>query len=408
MKTNPQIFSDTGELTGVILHQPGPEVENMTPSTVQRSLYSDILNLSIVSEEYNLFRGIIEKFTKPYFVKHLLNDILKDENTKNKIILEICAQNNALSLTGYLNNLTPNDLSNVLIEGVVLQEKNLSNYLSNEKYAILPLHNILFTRDPAFIIGNSVFLSKMANPIRERESLLMKYIFKYHQAFSFDVFHNYNPGTCIEGGDVVVVNQNIIIIGMGSRTNAAGIDSIIDHLKTRHKNLHIIVQELPTNSESFIHLDMVFTMLDTNTCMIYEPVIMHNERLHVVHIEINDGKITDISSERNILKTLQKLNTEITAIPCGGNDTTVQEREQWHSGANFFALAPGIILGYERNNHTNETLDRHGFEIVKAIDLLSDPVNIDKNKKYLFVFPGSELARGGGGPRCMTLPINRL
>ncbi len=153
---------------------------------------------------------------------------------------------------------------------------------------------------------------------------------------------------------------------------------------------------------------MVFTLLDTHTCMVFEPVIMQTHHFDTVHIHIEDGQVVSISEEDNLLSALGKLGMEMEPLFCGGrSDRWLQEREQWHSGANFFALAPGQIIGYGRNNHTIEELAGAGYEVVPATDVIADKADLDQMGKCVITIDGSELARGGGGCRCMTMPIGR-
>ncbi|HNW35693.1 MAG TPA: arginine deiminase family protein, partial [Candidatus Ozemobacteraceae bacterium] len=188
----------------------------------------------------------------------------------------------------------------------------------------------------------------------------------------------------------------------------AGVDFLVGHFKKLKQPQHILVQELPPHPESFIHLDMVFTFIDTSTCMIYEPVIMQPNRYRTVHIWIDNGQVVKINEEKNLPEALHALGMPLDLIQCGASsDPWIQEREQWHSGANFFAIAPGKIIGYSRNINTLEELDRKGFAIIDATDVAVDKVDLTRYGKCVITIEGSELARGGGGCRCMTMPIRR-
>ncbi|MDP3463465.1 MAG: arginine deiminase family protein, partial [Bacteroidales bacterium] len=166
--------------------------------------------------------------------------------------------------------------------------------------------------------------------------------------------------------------------------------------------------ELPYQPESFIHLDMVFTFLDRDKCMIFEPLIMHSSRHLTIHIIIEGNKVAQINEEKNIPAALRQLGMDVEPIVCGKpDDIYIMEREQWQSGANFFALAPGKVIGYGRNVHTMENLHRHGFEIIKAKDILKRKVDIHAYDKFVVTIAGDELSRGGGGARCMTMPLSR-
>ncbi|MFO7791270.1 MAG: arginine deiminase family protein, partial [Bacteroidales bacterium] len=211
----------------------------------------------------------------------------------------------------------------------------------------------------------------------------------------------------IEGGDVLVARNDVLLIGSSTRTTSQGIDYLLHRLRERKEHMHIIVQELPYSPESFIHLDMVFTFLDKHKCMVYKPLIFKPNRYQTVHISIENGNV-NFNEEENLLTALKKLGIDIEPVICGGtSDSWIQQREQWHSGANFFTFEPGKVIGYERNNYTIDELNKHGFEVLKAQDVIKGKVHPDDHKKCVVTIGGSELSRGGGGARCMTLPFNR-
>ncbi len=409
MKIN--VSSEIGELQGVIIHTPGHEVENMTPLNAERALYSDILNLAVAKKEYKQFKSVLNRFTKVYEVSDLLKNVLKIDEARDYILDKICSNENVDCLHDYLITLTPKELSRQLIEGVPIVKDTLTKFLSKERYAMPPLHNFFFTRDASISVGEKIFIAKMSSPVREREAIIMEAIFNYHPDLKTETINpvkqiNYSPSISYEGGDILLIRDDIICIGLSARTTVQGIDFLIDEFKKLKRTKHIIVQELPTTIESFIHLDMVFTMLDKDTCLSYDPVVFNQHNYVTVHIKVDNGKVAWIREEKNIPDALRKLKIDLNSISCGGNsDDWIQEREQWHSGANFFALAPGKVLGYGRNNYTVEALNKNGYEVIKSDDLSKhDTANL---KKCVITIEGAELARGGGGCRCMTMPINR-
>ncbi len=415
MKTS--INSEIGKLEAVIIHTPGPEVENMTPENAQRALYSDILNLSIASQEYAQLAGVLKKVSLVYEVKDLLREVLSDEIKKMMLLKEICSYEGAPGFENKLAENSPAEIARLLIEGVILEKNNLTNYLSLEKFMIRPLHNLFFTRDSAMGMNENMLVGRMANPVRERETIIMDAIFNHHPLFQTTTLNPLKPGygispdnkAVLEGGDFQMARENVYVIGTGMRTSTQGIDFIIENLKLRKdETSHIIVQELPSTPESFIHLDMVFTILDTDTCMVYEPMVYGTTRYRTIYMQIENGEVVKIEEHINIPASLKKLGMDLKPVPCGGTkDQWVQEREQWHSGANFFAFAPGKIIGYERNVHTLEELSKNGFEIIKANDVIRGKKLPGDYEKCVVTIAGSELARGGGGARCMTMPVKR-
>lgn len=412
LKLNVQ--SEVGKLNAVLMHYPGAEVENMTPRNAQRALYSDILNLSIAQKEYDQIFGVLNKVSKVYTISNLLTGVLENEELKKSLILEICQREHVENYVDYLMDLSAPDLAKILIEGLPIQINTLTDFLRDEYYALKPLYNFYFTRDASATIGNNAVICKMANSVRLRESLIMNAIHESGLFFDGNIINTYdlslnNPKVIIEGGDLLVGREDILLIGSGVRTSPQAIDLLVQRLCANDKRKkHIIIQQLPEEPESFIHLDMVFTFLDYDKAMIYKPLIMGNTPYQTVHMQIDNGKVTKISSANSILSVLKKLGMEIEPIICGGKaDDWDQEREQWHSGANFFAIAPGKVLSYARNIHTLAELDKNGFEIVPAWDVIEGKYDLENSKNCVITIDGSELPRGGGGPRCMTMPLNR-
>ena len=416
------VQSEIGKLNGVILHTPGEEVENMTPENAERALYSDILNLSIARKEYKQLSEVLGKITKTYQVKDLLTNILKDDAIKLEVL------NRIEKIEPFIAEVTPKgsikdqlldedaeDLARLLIEGVEMKRDTLTKFLNKDWYDLRPLHNFFFTRDASMSMYNEVLIGRMANAVRDREAIIMQSIFDFTPGFNTKTL---NLATTpdplrkltIEGGDVQIARDDILVIGNGMRTSTRAIDALMYNFINRNEDKvqHILVQELPHSPESFIHLDMVFTFLDKDKCMVYEPLIMSPGNYQTVHIKIQHGKLISIRREKTLLHSLKKQGMDLEPVYCGGEDETWNmEREQWHSGANFFCVAPGKVLGYARNNYTVEAMNNAGFEIIRANDVISNKVDLNKYEKYMITIEGSELPRGGGGARCMTMPINR-
>ena len=416
------VQSEIGKLNGVILHTPGEEVENMTPENAESALYSDILNLSIARKEYKQLSEVLGKITKTYQVKDLLTNILKDDAIKLEVL------NRIEKIEPFIAEVTPKgsikdqlldedaeNLARLLIEGVEMKRDTLTKFLNKDWYDLRPLHNFFFTRDASMSMYNEVLIGRMANAVRDREAIIMQSIFDFTPGFntktlSLNTESDPLRKLTIEGGDVQIARDDILVIGNGMRTSTRAIDALMYNFINRNEDKvqHILVQELPHSPESFIHLDMVFTFLDKDKCMVYEPLIMSPGNYQTVHIKIQHGKLISIRREKTLLHALKKLGMDLEPVYCGGEDETWNmEREQWHSGANFFCVAPGKVLGYARNNYTVEAMNNAGFEIIRANDVISNKVDLSKYEKYMITIEGSELPRGGGGARCMTMPINR-
>ena len=416
------VQSEIGKLNGVILHTPGEEVENMTPENAERALYSDILNLSIARKEYKQLSEVLGKITKTYQVKDLLTNILKDDAIKLEVL------NRIEKIEPFIAEVTPKgsikdqlldedaeDLARLLIEGVEMKRDTLTKFLNKDWYDLRPLHNFFFTRDASMSMYNEVLIGRMANAVRDREAIIMQSIFDFTPGFNTKTLNLATTPDPLrklttEGGDVQIARDDILVIGNGMRTSTRAIDALMYNFINRNEDKvqHILVQELPHSPESFIHLDMVFTFLDKDKCMVYEPLIMSPGNYQTVHIKIQHGKLISIRREKTLLHALKKLGMDLEPVYCGGEDETWNmEREQWHSGANFFCVAPGKVLGYARNNYTVEAMNNAGFEIIRANDVISNKVDLNKYEKYMITIEGSELPRGGGGARCMTMPINR-
>jgi arginine deiminase len=229
------VSSETGRLQDVIIHTPGHEVENMTPENAKRSLYSDILNLSAATVEFLQLKGVLEKVTQTFELKTLLTDIMADEKVKEKLIRDICDRENANTEINHLLNTPAEALARELIEGVVLKRDNLTRFLNKDRYSIQPLHNLLFTRDASMVLWDKMIIGKMATKDREREPLIMEAIYREHPIFRLNTFnpvkgtrnqHNFKNAT-LEGGDLLIAGEDVLVVGTGVRTSSEGVDFLI-------------------------------------------------------------------------------------------------------------------------------------------------------------------------------------
>jgi len=408
------VASETGRLRAVLLRRPGIEIERMTPLNAAQALYSDILDKPTVDQEYGLFSGVLERWTKVYHVQDILETLLRNDKIRQHLVSESLRHDRRTSqqqqlndgLFDYLMGLDCAQLARVLIEGY---EKDRWDGFSDDRYLLKPLYNLLFTRDASSTVYDRVLINSMSFEVRERETLIYDAIFRHF--FHADTLNvaSKHPLARTEGGDIHVAAPNLLCIGEGIRTNAKGIDYLAQTFAHEREHFNILVQEMPMEPDSFIHLDMVFTFLSRHECMAFEPMLKKQgifANKATTLIQIDNGKIT-YHQVGNILNGLRLLGWDIKPIICGGRDSWVQLREQWHSGANFFALDDGRVMGYRRNTHTIDQLDKAGFDILNAEDIVSGKVDMNDHKKFAVAFAGSELPRAGGGARCMTMPIWR-
>ena len=394
-----EVYSEIGKLQGVILHRPGIELERMTPENIHEALYSDILSQEVAGKDYADFEGVLQKCTRVFQVRGLLEEILRDEAVRREIIRETCRMH-GVSLERELEAMDDGTLAHTLIEGYEMPDATLG-----KRYPIPPLYNFYFTRDASVSVYNQVLLNHMRHPVRARESYLMEQIFRH--AFHAETFWTETPEHHIEGGDVLIAREDVLLIGNGDRTSREAIEDLVRRFGKTGKRQYIVVQELPIKPESFIHLDMVFTFLDRNACACYTPLIARPSAYHTTVICIEGEKVSRRETP-TLLDALKSLGFDLEPVSCGHPaDFWNQQREQWHSGANFFAVAPGKVIGYARNRQTIAQLDRHGFDVVPARDIVSGKDSIDRHQRCVVTLDSNELPRGGGGGRCMTMPVNR-
>ena len=402
------VSSEIGKLQHVLVHMPGLEIENMTPEDAHLYLFSDILNMQVAQKEYGYFKRVLQKVAQVHEVSDLLADILVEERIKNTLVDRICKAEDRLLIADYLKGLSPADLAKQLIEGVRMD--CISSY-KKEKYLLRPLPNLFFMRDASFTMFDNLMISNMASTVRARECIILDTLYNLHPmfeakvvkpAFDYDV---HGIGT-VEGGDVQIIRDDVVICGLGARTNMHGVEGLVEHLKTKPGVKHLIFQELPLTPDSFIHLDMVFTMLNVDKCMVYEPVIM-NSAFKTFHITI-DGQKAVGKEVPDLVTGLNSIGFDLEPVYCGNGDDDYAAREQWHSGCNFFCLEPGKFIGYGRNYHTLQALNDAGFNVVTAADVVNNKVNLEKQNRCIIAFEGNELSRGGGGARCMTMPLQRM
>ena len=406
-----QLNSEIGKLNAVMVHRPGQEIENMTPASAAEVLYDDILNLQLAREEHRQLTGVLNKVSTVLEFSDLLEQALADERMKELLLEELVQLYDCPELLDELVAMPNDQLALQLFQGTPMRNDSLEKYLNPVRHSLPPLPNAFFTRDAVMAINDHLIIGSMAFKPRYAEALLLKAVFKYHPrihnaGFYFDGTTRPDTEVTIEGGDLLVLREDLVLIGYGERTTAAGIDLLMKKIAQGGGAKNFIVVEIP-KQRATIHLDMIFTMVDTDKCVVFPPLITGNQKCRAFHVSFEDGEVKRIVEYPGVLEALRTQGLDLQPIACGGKDELRQEREQWSSGANFFALAPGQIIGFEHNQATAEQLDHAGFNVVTADAVIEDKETLDEGRKVLVTMDGSELSRGGGGCRCMTMPLNR-
>jgi len=413
------VTSEIGRLKSVLVHLPGREIDLMVPPMMAQLLFDDILYGQVAREEHRRFQQLIRFIADDVIdLQDLLEETLEDEEVKDHVVRDLAKRNRLTRrLVASLLELKPAALAEVLISGIA--REMTSGELP--QFDLFPIPNLFFMRDPQIVLGDRVVISSMATQARRRESLLSKYVFDHHPRFrnpfwvDFMATERERPMTrnlpTLEGGDVLIPRRDLLLVGVTERTNKAGVEALMRALKESDAGVRrVIIVDIP-RARSFMHLDTIFTLINRHECLIYPPVILPSgsQAAKVTSADLTKKRGLAYSEEKSLLGALKKRGFDLDPIYCGGSRAVDQQREQWTDGANAFALAPGIILGYERNVRTAEELQRHGYHIVYEDDLLLGRTELETwtDKKYALQIAGNELSRARGGPRCMTMPLER-
>lgn len=404
-----RVTSEIGRLRRVICHEPGPELTVVTPGNRTAYLFDDLLDLEESRTEHRRFKALLERFAEVHEVSDLLRDVLEDPVAREGL-LHLADK----GFREWAQGASPADLARLFIEGKRSElsgqrTESLARLVHETGYVLPPLPNLFFTRDAACVIGDRVLVADMAHEVRWTEELIMHALFASHPLLSnsglvYDGTADRNLNTSIEGGDVHVLRRDLLLIGRSERTSAAGIDALAETLFEATAVRDVLVVLMPRHRAS-IHLDMIFTMIDVDLCCALTPYFIGPTRLPVVYLTRGRDSVREMP---NLFAALDELDLRLSPIPCGGQNPTQQEREQWGSGCNMFAVGPGQLLAYGRNEHTLDAMAREGgFKVVDSVGFLTGDEPLRDADRFVIAFRGAELVRGGGGPRCMTLPVLR-
>ncbi|MBQ3508627.1 MAG: arginine deiminase [Peptococcaceae bacterium] len=388
-----------------MLHRPGQELENLMPEYLERLLFDDIPYLRIAQEEHNSFADILrQNGVEVVYLSDLVAESIINQDVKEQLIKELIDDASITTsrerdiLTDYFRSLDNKTMIAKMMAGIRKTEiqqaegKSLGDFLRNLNndypFVLDPMPNLYFTRDPFASIGNGVSIHKMFTETRHRETLFAKFIFEYHPLYkNTDVWYDRNENFSLEGGDILILNKETIAIGISQRTHENAIEKFAQKVLTEETYFKKILAINIPKQRTFMHLDTVFTMVDYDKFTIH-PNIMRD--MDVFVIERENGQRIRITQESGSLEDILKRHLhldKVTLIKCGSNHVIDSAREQWNDGSNTLAIAPGEVVVYSRNYVTNEILQENGVKT--------------------YVMPSSELSRGRGGPRCMSMPLIR-
>ena len=424
------VFSEIDRLKQVVVHDPGPEVDLMVPQMMEELLFDDLLFGDLARKEHRQFRQVLSRVAEEVLdVQDLFLEALEQEGVKLAFVEDLRRLVDLPDKTcNLLRDMTPQEAARSIITGILWDDARMDGHWQKTfDYRLRPSPNLLFMRDPAAVLGHGYNINFMATWAREREPLILSYVFRHHPRLRHvkeeDRFYDQvtplvrgdiNMPQSLEGGDTLVLSDKVIAVGCSERTSADAINLLAENLRLAFNRgessfEHLLMVLMP-KIRSAMHLDTIFTRTSQDECLLYPPYFTDGSRelLNVVVMDLRHQELR-VHTAPNLLHVLKGVGIDLKPIHCGGNDFIMQQREQWTDGANAFCLAPGVIVMYSRNRATAAELDRMDYQVVKASELIADPtIDLLDGQKHAIMLESAELTRARGGPRCMTMPLARV